>query len=83
MEAKANSLELSPHNAARVSELIREGRAGLEVLVYPWGVEFTVSSPRHVTEEQDFDKLPISEREEEVQSFMQRAAVEGGESDGV
>jgi hypothetical protein len=45
LKSRTNPLVLSSRNAARASELIREGKASLEISVYPWGVEFAVASP--------------------------------------
>ena len=37
------SYELTASNAEEASKLIREGKARLEIVVYPWGVDFAVS----------------------------------------
>jgi hypothetical protein len=37
--------ELTASNASRASKLVKEGKASLEVLVYPWGVELALASP--------------------------------------
>jgi hypothetical protein len=39
------SYELTPSNAGQASRLVREGKANLEIVEYPWGVELAVASP--------------------------------------
>ena len=48
-DAESKSYELTPGNAGQVSQLIREGKSRLEIVVYPWGVDFVVSSPPALT----------------------------------
>ena len=44
-KSKPRLYEITPGNIGQVSKLVSAGKANLEVVVYPWGVELALASP--------------------------------------